>query len=484
MLKLKQDVNNLHKALDQQMQALYGLTVQHRPEAVDISAELNDMSQIQIQLNDKQTTLNSLQQTKGSGTVVKDIKREIATLQEQQKQIMINIGIKTDSARADMPGAAGNYGAIDRLRTGLQEKEAELQRLGAEIGPIAEAGDLDSMGRSAKRYLPHAIIALVGIVVLYFLVGWLGGALFGGGGLGDLAVYVPEDARGIAYFHFQKLRERDSKVFNSLSDSLSKAMTHQDNQMLKLDPDELVECLLVFPAKMQEFVGVFRTASDMELEDLVKNYDPKNVESYKDIEYVRVGPAYQALYLAKSGKRTFCFSVQESTLKDTLSRVARQEKPELPDALQEALEYAGKEDHFVVADMKNGSAIPGLDEMSREMGKVEAMGMGLSVGSNVEARATLIFRDKDDAADAEEKFEKELDKGIEEMEKGIDKAPAGTMKDQMETGLKMMKKLDVSRSGQSLHLTWKYDTDEVEDLLKDFVDEFGRDLSGLPFFGM
>jgi hypothetical protein len=79
-VKLKHDVKNLQTAIGGQHESLGALTLQHHPAQVDIHAETAELSQIQEQLAQKQATRDALHATKGSGSAVKELDREMGQL--------------------------------------------------------------------------------------------------------------------------------------------------------------------------------------------------------------------------------------------------------------------------------------------------------------------------------------------------------------------------------------------------------------------
>ncbi|RLI47887.1 MAG: hypothetical protein DRP09_21965, partial [Candidatus Thorarchaeota archaeon] len=474
-LKLGRDVNKLNNDLNQQMLALYSLAIQHRPEQVDMNSELNELSQLQAQINEKQATLSSLEQTKASSSVTKQMKQEIGQFQARQQELMIQIGTKTNTARPDLPGAAGNYGAIDQLRTTQQQKQAELQQLQAEIGPIVDTGTVTTAKQSGLKYLPRVIGAIAAILILYFGIGWVWGLLFGG--LGDFAYYVPDDASGMVYINVDELRDSELEVVSELFDSADK-MVKGNSLPLEITSDDVKEVFVILGSDPEKITIVMKTAEDMDLDEIVKDYKKNNVKSHKDIDYVQVGSRYQGMYLAKTDKKTYCMSGDEENLKSVLKQFSRKKKTELDDALQDALDFVDGEDHFAVMNTSSARGMPGIGGMGMMFGKAEAMGIGVSINSSIDVKATVFFEDKDDAADLAEDMEKELEKGIEELEDMLDKVK-DSQKEQTETALKMMKQIDIDQSGKAIEVEWDYDTDEVNEMLEDFVGEVKNFMPGL-----
>ena len=58
-----------------------------------ISDAIADLSQIHDGLSQKQNTLDSLRQTKGGGSVVKELNQEVSQLRNRQRAVMVAIGI-------------------------------------------------------------------------------------------------------------------------------------------------------------------------------------------------------------------------------------------------------------------------------------------------------------------------------------------------------------------------------------------------------
>lgn len=471
MVKLNHDVKNIQKALQQQLYALGYQATQQPPEELDIAAEMAELSQIQTHLTEKQTTLTSLQQTAGSESVTKQLKQEIAQLQKRQQELVVALGMKVDTARPTLPNLAGNYGAIDQLRTTQQQKQRDLEQLQAEVGPIEiDRETLSSAGKVGRKYLPYGLAALAAILILYFGIGWVWGLLFGG--LGDFAYYVPDDASGMVYISVDELRDSDLEIISELFDSADE-MVKGNSVPLEITSDDVKEVFVILGSDPEKSTIVMKTAEDLDLDEIVKGYKKNNVKSHKDIDYVQVGSRFQGSYLAKTDKKTYCFSGDEDNLKSVLKQFSRKEKADLDDVLQDALDFVDGEDHFAVMKTSSARSMPGIGGMGIMFGKAEAMGIGVSINSSIDAKATVFFEDKEDAADLAEEMEKGLEEGIEEFEDMLDKA-RGSQKEQMETVLEMMKAINLDQSGKAIEVEWDYDTGEVNELLDDLVGDIKR----------
>lgn len=175
-VRLKREVGKLRAALDDQMEKLGLLAVQHRPGELDLDADLQELRNVQHEISEQEATLESLRETGGSGSVVKDLKGELSELRQRERNIMVGIGRKAEAARPDMPGAAGHYSAIARLRSTLETRRSELAQLDEAAGQVpSEPG---SEGRfPTRKLLPSGVVAAVVLGVL-ITVGLLSLLLF------------------------------------------------------------------------------------------------------------------------------------------------------------------------------------------------------------------------------------------------------------------------------------------------------------------
>ena len=135
-LKLQHEVNSLRTARDGQLEILGTLILTHRPPTVNVQSDMVELSHIQNELAQRETTIESLHQTKGGGATVKELKLEAAQLRNRQQAMMVAIGKKAWTARPEMPGAAGAYAALDRVQSSLAAKQGELKVVADAIGPF------------------------------------------------------------------------------------------------------------------------------------------------------------------------------------------------------------------------------------------------------------------------------------------------------------------------------------------------------------
>jgi hypothetical protein len=456
-LKLGRDVNKLNNDLNQQMLALYSLAIQHRPEQVDMNAELNELSQLQAQINEKQATLSSLEQTKASGSVIKPMKQEIGQFQTQQQKLMIQVGTKTNTARPDLPGAAGSYGAIDQLRATQQQKQTELKQLQAEIGPIVDTGTVTSAKQSGLKYLPHAIGAIAAILILYFGIGWVWG-LFTPAGWKEFQYYVPDDTTKLSYCNLKELRSYDF-FEKSMDDEINRKLPFV-NHYLDVDNDD-VEEFLVVDSEKGGLCRIIKTAKDEELEDIVKNYNRQKTETCEDIEYVIIN--YGALCIAKPEKNIYLVASGKDNMENALKHFSDKEKPEFDEEdFQKAL--AEVED-LLAYDVYTGSG----STMAMCEGMTIASGL---LGDTFKVRDIRYYADEDDAEDYYKGAVKQRKRTIEDMEDMIDNTNNEKKIETLKKSLKIFKSNKIKLKGNKVISEGKIDLDDLEDL----SDQ-------IPFFG-
>jgi predicted Zn finger-like uncharacterized protein len=170
-IKLKRHVAKLGSALDDQLERLGLLAIQHRPKQLDLTADLQELREVQQEISDHEATLESLGETRGSGSVVKDLKTEVVELRERERGLMIGIGRNAEEARPEMPGAGGHYSAIDRLRSTLESTEGELAELGHVVPPLPSQPVPEGRFARPKLLSFGVVVAVVvaGLVVVGLL---------------------------------------------------------------------------------------------------------------------------------------------------------------------------------------------------------------------------------------------------------------------------------------------------------------------------
>jgi hypothetical protein len=354
---------------------------------------------------------------------------------------MIAIGQKAAEAQADLPGAAAHYGALARLRATLEPKQAELQSLKDELGPL-----LHDASFSARSLRVPAMVAAGVIVVV--LVLYLGSIALSGLFASHLPAWVaqacPKDAKLVGYIDVDRLRSTD--LWDSLEDKMGKDHGMLGGIQTDLEPDDVAAFAVIGTGRGELFL--VETKEDLALDELFKN-PPKDsdVKEKHDIEYARQG----SMLVAKIGKRRFLAGSAhpEDTFFDALKRIDKKETPELDDDLQQALDDVAGNDAYG-ATMNDGMPVAGL----------RAMGLGVDFGSKIAVDATLVFKKKRHAENFREDFAEMLEDAREKF-KG---APA-PIRRQMEDALDLAEGIRVRQSGSAVRLSGAWSTDDVEDLV-------------------
>ena len=206
-LKLQHEVASLQTAVDGQLELLGTMMLTHRPPSVPIEAEIAELSRVQDELARKESTIDSLRQTRGGGSAVKELKQEAAQLRKLQQAVMVAIGKAARAAKTEMPGADGAYAALDRLQSSLESKQGELRAVADEVGPLWDAGGL---GISALRRPAVTVGAIAGgLILLYLFWSLLVGILPAAGLPGWVRCYPPRDTQTIVYFNMDKFRNTE-----------------------------------------------------------------------------------------------------------------------------------------------------------------------------------------------------------------------------------------------------------------------------------
>jgi hypothetical protein len=450
MVKLSHDLKNIQKALQQQMYALGYQATQQPPAEVDITAEMTELTQIQSQLGEKQTTLTSLQQTTGSESVAKQIKQEIGQLQKRQQELVIAIGVKVDAARPELPNIAGTYGAIDQLRTTQQQKQADLEQLQAEVGHLEfDKETLSSVGKVSRKYLPYGIGAIAVILILYFGIGRIWG-LFTPAGWKDFQYYVPDDTKKLSYSNPEELRSYKI-IKKMIGIELQEKMPFL-NHYLDIDSDDIVKYLIV-DTKKSGSLQVLKTDKDEDLEDVVKNYKQQKTDTCEDIEYVIIG--YGSMCIAKTEKNTFLIASGKNGMEDALKRFSDKEKPEFDE----------EDFHQALTDVEDLLAY----DVEVGSGEKNATSEGATVdsglfGDTFKVLEISYYDDEDNAEDDYKQKEKEQKRMIEDLEDLIEQTESKKQKETLVNTLKIIKSYKIKLKGNKVISEGKIDMDDLEDL--------------------
>lgn len=360
-LRLKHQINGLSKAAEGQLELLGALALTHRPPTVDVAQELAELSGIQDQVGEKQTTVGSLRQTRGSGSVVKEMNTEIAELQARQRTVAIGIGRKAAAARAEMPGAAGPYAALDRLNTALTTKQTDLAAIEDETTALgtAKAMDLGSLGRPV-----FATAAVAGAIVCLGVLWLLWGSLpLGGGVPKSIRSHMSADTQWIGYCNLHALRK--TPLWSEIE-----AMGPPDKEIdLKANwafgAEEIREGF-AFAAIGEAPCVIVRTYDDVPLEEAVlRGVGYSAFKEHEGYKYTALGKAYGA----KTGKCIYCETQSEDAMKSALGHVSQRESRELSDNLERAIANVAASDYYVAADsaMLVTFLAPALQAMRKAM---------------------------------------------------------------------------------------------------------------------
>jgi hypothetical protein len=375
-LKLEHEVKGLQTAIDGQFEILGTLTLTHRPSAIDIGGEIADLSQIQDELARKQTTIESLRQSKGGGSAVKELKQEMLQLHGRQQVLMIALGKKTSAAKPEMPGAAGAYAAIDRLQSSLEAKQGELKVVADAIGPLWDAKGT----RFSKLKRPAIAVGAIGsgLILLYLLWSLLASTLFAAGLPSWVRYYVPSDTQAVIYCNVDTLRK--TEVFKKLEELLPSRADFAYGSGLALHPDDVRDVFVV--VRIDGPFAVYRTHEDLPLAKVVARADRDSPpEKFKGCEYLRSGHEY----VAKTGYCTYCEANSEDDIERILKHLDRKESPDLDKNLQQAIKIVGRNDYYAAGHLAElggviEKASTGLEEMSHYFPALgAARGLGLFV---------------------------------------------------------------------------------------------------------
>ena len=460
-LKLKRDIRNLHTAIDEKCETLGTLTLQHRPQELDLTAEIAELEQIHEVLGQKRMTRDSLEHTSGSGSVLRELKREIAQHQAREREVTIRIGRKAEEARPETPEAAAHYLAIDRLRASLSGKSDQLATLEAEIGPVL-GGEIPRLG-SLVGPLKLVGGAAAAILVVYFLWTLTAASLMEGDVPRRYRYYIPGSVRGLSFIDFDRLRETDLYAdLEPMSPAIKRLLPRN------LDVDD-VEDLFFVTLRDFSTVTIVRTMEDLSLEDFLPESDEKlDTSDYKGIEYGCFREGYRRYWAAKTDTCTYAVSHKEDALKTVLRRLERREEPELYDELQTALRCARKGDHYMtmrVPDLPDLYPHPFREVLDSVTG-IESFGVGLSLGSPLDLNAAIVFHRERDA----ERFN--FGDLIERLEDDLrQEHMPDEVRDSFQARLDMLRRLKTSCNGNVVRLQGSWNRAEIKELMERMFGE-------------
>ena len=450
-MRLKHEARRLQNGIDEQHETLGTLCISHRPPQVNLDAELAELGQIQQQLNEKQATLQSLQNTQGSGQVVKQMKQEIVQLHDRQHALMVALGTKAQTVRADFPGAEPHYNALAQLEAALAEKQQRIATLESELGPVLSTSEL----RGIPWKVPAVAVAAVflGVFLLYGM--WtLAAGLFTPSVPAWATPFLPDDATAVACIDVAAFL--DSDFYGIIEDE---ALGGTGAVPLELPFDEL-DYLVVAATDDGETTLVFRTQDDLPLEDFAGDQGEDDIQEYEDVAYLRRVAGLPVGCLAKVSDRTFCASDSEAALKKALGRWKRGDRAQLED-LQHALSYV-RGDSFIVArlDSQVAQEFSGGMSFGLPLNKLEAFALGWSCDSSITINGALIMGSDKDAEKITRLYENTLDSFAAMMEDGEGEGDMAEVVD-------LASRLKLTQDGEVVRFDGSWSFSELEEPLQE-----------------
>jgi len=460
-------LGNLDKALAEQHENLGMQAIEHQPPGLNIGVQMTEIANIQQELVQKQATLESLQQTKGSASVAKDLKKEVSALRLRQREQMIAIGQQTEAAKPGLAGVEGHYSAIQQLRASIETKQAELSSLEVELGPVF---DLDVKNMSLEQMRPWLLPAggvLLALLLLFFVVPAIAGALFANSLPGWTDDYLDENVVGVGY------AEVSSIITNPFVEDLMDSVPGGADLPGGLAPEDFNDVLMIVLSD-GESVGVFRLHEDMELDDLLPsdNTGDESVlerQDYRGTEYVSIGLgnfSYGRTYVSKPDNRTYCVSDNEDALKKVLARFdKRDEGVELDEDMLAMVSRVGGEDAYFVARVTGplamAAAMTGEVEGVPEFDRIDAFGVGLSMSSSSVSVTGAAQFDRDRDA---RRWKEDVDTCFDDFEQFLKYAPP-EHRETAEDAADLIKRLKVKQSGKAAYVSGKWSVNEIEGII-------------------
>lgn len=475
-LKLKHDIKNVQTSMEGQWETLGKMVVTHRPATVDIGGEIAELTRIHNELAQKQATIASLRQTKGSTTVINGLEREIAEKHNRQREIMIDIGKKAEAVRANVPDAGGNYSALECLHATFATKQAELTAIEEQIGPVWEKADMPRLDTFKKPSLIAGGVIL-GCILLYLL--WIIAAfLFGGGGkLPKWAIYyVPGDAQGVAYANIDGFRKTD--LYQAMEKHLPSKKTMKEGLGLNLTLEDIRDFFFTF-SDDRSAVVVLRTYEDAPLDEiLLINRNNSPGKKSHGIEYVRISDGF----LAKTASYTYCVTPTEDAMKAVLGRLDRREQPKLDKGLKQAIAYVAGNDYYLASSLGSASnlfrrsrayPVPAFNPnaMPDFFSEVEYSAVGALIGGSLRITGFLVF-EKERAA---ERCVKSMTESLKHLDDSLSDEP----EEIKQISELITKPLSFYSSGKFVYLSGKWKITDVEQAIEDLDKARAKDRKSL-----
>ena len=450
-LMLAHQVSKLRAARDRQYAALGGLADQCRPSGLDVAGDLETLSQVRLELGQKESARAVLKSTPGSAAALRELKQEERQLKERQRSLLIAIGQKAFRARPEMGGAAAYYSGLQQIERVLRDKQDELQKRSG----VRKAAPFPLQ----SLIKPLAVVCVV-LSVLVLLCLALPRFFEASSGVPSWGEYcVSDETAGMVFVDVVKLL--DTKPFHAFMESLPPEESRLPGG---LEVEDLGMLFLTY-GDGGTLVAA-RTQEDLPLEDFASS-ESKPAE-FRKVEYVGMesGPFPDGL-LAKTAEGTFCLADSEDHLRDALTRLDRGRELTLEGDLAVAVERASREEHFVA----------GLfDTPPATLPNVDAFGIGVSIdASSVELSGALVFRTIRNAA----QFVEEHQDVIDAMEDDLRQRAEGKLSDETlrtaEDGLELLRELQLRQRDKIVQLrgTWPVaDVAEVVPVIRQVAELF------------
>jgi hypothetical protein len=246
--------------------------------------------------------------------------------------------------------------------------------------------------------------------------------------------------------------------------------------------DTIADVVFVMLPDEDDALAILRTKNDISLGELAglieglgtgggdsasSDSPTPEPQTHAGAEYV----SFRGGFLAKTGQRTFCGTDKEPDLKAALGRLQRNEKAQLSDKLQEALDSARGDNFFaMVVPAGSSSGLSSPFPMARmEISAPEWVGMGFTVDSSITIDGAVGFPAAKDA----EKIKQEYDKAMQSSSEPPPGAPE-QMREFVSKLQRMVKALKLSQSGSTLEIRGSWNIRDIEELIDQAKQSFSR----------
>jgi hypothetical protein len=161
---------------------------------------------------------------------------------------------------------------------------------------------------------------------------------------------------------------------------------------LKLKADDIAEVFSGSAAKEPDFVA-FKTRSNWNLEDMVKEREG-SVREASGFSYIRGKHGNATAYVAKLASKSYVSMVtdKDSKFEDLLARAKAEKQPKLTKEAERAMSVAAGH-HMII--------------LGQPETPLDAMGIGINMGENIDLKAMLVFRTESDAKDFTKQFDEQ-----------------------------------------------------------------------------